>query len=360
MKNTRKIIAAVLVLMTLLLSMSALVASAADGDVTVYLTPNTNWRSDKARFAVYVWSSSSDYKWIDMTDANGDGVYEVVVPSGYSNIIFCRMSSSATDNKWDNMWNQTEDLVIPTNGNNHYKIASGTWDKGGGEWSYFGSTSCVHTPKDSGTVISAATCAAAGSVSHICSKCGESYTETVQPTKHSYDADCKCKVCGKEAIYIIAGNVMKNGEVYAEGDNSTLFISKWDVTDEYNRMSYDEEADCFIKIYKNVAAGEYHFKIAENMTWDVSYGKDGGNCYIKVEEDGSTVSIALKDGSITVASARPVTPSTPITPNQPDNPSTETEPEINEEPQLNFFQQIIKAIGDFFKSIGDFFKNLFG
>lgn len=361
MKNTRKILAMAIVLVTLLLTMSTLVSFADEGGMTVYLSPNSNWKADNARFAIYVWDSNNVYQWVDMTDADGDGVYEATVPAGYNNIIFCRMDPSHTSNKWDYMWNQTEDLTIPTNGDNLYKIASGTWDKGGGEWSHYDNTMCIHSPKDSGSVISPADCANEGSIAHTCSKCGESYTETIKKTKHSYDVNCKCTVCGYEAIYIVAGNVMKNGDVYASGDNSTLFVSKWDVTDESNRMTYDADADCFVKIYKNVAAGEYHFKIAENMSWDVSYGSDGGNCYLKVEEDGSTVSIILKDGSVSAASAKPALPDKPNTPAEPDNEpeqdDVDNQPE--NEPELNFFQKIFKAIGDFFKGIGDFFKNLF-
>ena len=359
MKNARKILAAILVIMTLLLSMSTLVVNAADGQM-VYLSPNSNWRADNARFAVYTWDGGN--RWFDMEDSNGDGVYECLLPPEVSNIIFVRLAPDST-NSWDSKWNQTEDLVIPTNGDNHYKVASGTWDKGGGSWSYFDSNTCVHAPAGSGTVSKNPTCTEKGVMNHTCSKCGENYTETLDASGHNYGENSICKVCGHEVIYIIAGNVMKDGDTYREGNNDTLFISEWNVSDENNRMDYDEEADCFVKIYKNVAAGEYHFKIAEDMSWDISYGHDGDNCYIKVEEDGSTVSIAFKDGTITVAAARPSTPNTPINPGQ-NNPSVDNGDSDNsdnapEEENLNFFQQIFKAIGDFFKSIGDFFKNLF-
>lgn len=70
-----------------------------------------------------------------MSDLDSDGIYEGEVPEGYSNIIFCRMNPSATDNNWSNKWNQTADLTVPTNGDNCYAIAEGTWDKGGGTWS---------------------------------------------------------------------------------------------------------------------------------------------------------------------------------------------------------------------------------
>ena len=43
----------------------------------------------------------------------------------------------------------------------------------------------------------------------------------------------------------------------------------------------------------------------------------------------------------------------------PEQPEPETPADPQPEPELNFFQQIIKAITDFFAKIGDFFKNLF-
>lgn len=353
MNKTRKILAAIILIMTLLVGMSTIFVGAADGQM-VYLTPNSNWRADNARFAVYTWDGGN--RWFDMTDSNGDGVYECLLPSEVSNVIFVRLSPDSTTNSWDYKWNQTEDLVIPANGDNHYKVASGTWDKGGGSWSYFDDNTCVHYPADNGKITQAPTCTEQGKKSCTCSKCGESYVEILNANGHNYDEYSICKVCAHEAVYIIAGNVMKGGE----GNNDTLFISEWDVSDENNRMEYDAEADCFIKIYKNVAAGEYHFKIAEDMSWNVSYGHEGQNCYIKVDEDGSIVSIAFKDGSVTVATAKPATPGTPVAPDV-DNPAVDNDGSDNqpEEENLNFFQMIFKAIGDFFKSIGDFFKNLF-
>lgn len=108
---------------------------AAGTGTTLYLQPNENWKSDNARFALYYFESGKPDGWASMSDLDSDGIYEGEVPEGYSNIIFCRMNPSATDNNWSNKWNQTADLTVPTNGDNCYAIAEGTWDKGGGTWS---------------------------------------------------------------------------------------------------------------------------------------------------------------------------------------------------------------------------------
>ena len=99
----------------------------------LYLKPNTNWMQSNARFAVYTWDGGD--QWFDMKATNETGVYEVLIPEGISNIIFCRMNPNASANGWGNKWNQTADLKVPTNGTNLYTVKAGTWDKGGGTWS---------------------------------------------------------------------------------------------------------------------------------------------------------------------------------------------------------------------------------
>lgn len=107
-------------------------------DVVLYLVPNENWNKDNARFAAYFFGNGET--WVDMTDEDVDGVYEVVVPAGFENIIFCRMNPTAAENNWDNKWNQTSDLTVPTDGTNCYTVAEGAWDKGEGTWSTFPAT----------------------------------------------------------------------------------------------------------------------------------------------------------------------------------------------------------------------------
>ena len=118
----------------MVLTMLPMTALAADTDTTVYLVPNSNWTQANARFAMYYWNNGGSH-WTDLTDADGDGMYEAVLPAGYTNLIFCRMNPSATANDWSNKWNQTADLTLPTDGTNCYTVANGTWDNGGGTWS---------------------------------------------------------------------------------------------------------------------------------------------------------------------------------------------------------------------------------
>ena len=108
----------------------------------LYLKPNSNWISNGARFAAYFFGNGE--RWVNMTDSNGDGVYEVAIPTdkSFPNVIFCRMNPSGSNGWTQNTqkWNQTGDLTISGNANKVYVVKDGTWDKGGGSWNAFAST----------------------------------------------------------------------------------------------------------------------------------------------------------------------------------------------------------------------------
>jgi hypothetical protein len=96
---------------------------------TLYLSPNANWKTDNARYAAYFFGNGES--WVSMTDSNSDGVYEVEAPAGYPNVIFCRMNPSTTANNWNNKWNQTGDLKVPTDNKVKFVVPDGVWDGAG-------------------------------------------------------------------------------------------------------------------------------------------------------------------------------------------------------------------------------------
>ncbi len=108
----------------------------APSEVVLYLQPNANWNVDGARFAAYFFGNGET--WVDMTLVEGEtNIYAVTVPAGFEDVIFCRMNPGAAANNWNNKWNQTSDLKVPTDGTNLYTVTEDTWDKGGGEWSVY-------------------------------------------------------------------------------------------------------------------------------------------------------------------------------------------------------------------------------
>ena len=128
-------------LLAILMVLPAIAATIPAG-TKLYLTPNSNWKADNARFAAYFFGNGE--AWVSMTKVEGEtDLYELTSPSkSYSNVIFCRMNPSTTANNWSNKWNQTSDLVYDGT-NNHYTVKAGTWDKGGGTWSYYGTSAEV-------------------------------------------------------------------------------------------------------------------------------------------------------------------------------------------------------------------------
>ena len=103
-------------------------------EAKLYFKPNSNWTSANARFTAYFFGNGE--AWISMTSVS-DGVYEAEIPDGYTSVIFCRMNPSTTENNWDNKWNQTNDLTIPTDGSDFYILDEGGWDNGSGVWSTY-------------------------------------------------------------------------------------------------------------------------------------------------------------------------------------------------------------------------------
>ena len=91
----------------------------------LYLKPGDAWTKGNDRYAVYTWDGGD--QWFDMKDSDGDGIYEVLIPEGISNIIFVYMKPNTTGNNWNNKSQQTADLKVPTNGTNLFDVQSKTW-----------------------------------------------------------------------------------------------------------------------------------------------------------------------------------------------------------------------------------------
>ena len=69
------------------------------------------------RFAAYFYGDGDVNAWVEMNAVEDvTNLYEVAVPTGknFTKVIFVRMNGSTTENNWDNKWNQTDDLTIPT------------------------------------------------------------------------------------------------------------------------------------------------------------------------------------------------------------------------------------------------------
>ena len=274
MRKLSKILALVLVLMMAFAVVSAFsFTSSAATPEKLYLTPSANWKQSNARFAAYFFGNGE--KWVSMTYNSSLGVYEVSVPAGYPNVIFCRMNPSASANNWNNKWNQTADLVIPTSGANHYTVKEGTWDKGGGTWSTLGS-SCKHA-----NLSSAATCTEA----QICLDCKD---PIVSALGHTYNSAHLCTRCNGQATFTVAGSGAHLG-------------TEWDTGNVANDMTFADGV--YTKVYTNVAAGSYLLKVARDHDWGTAY--PGSDKAYTVATAGSTVTVTLKGTTVTVTVEAP-------------------------------------------------------
>ena len=285
MKKLSKILVLVLVLATFLTTVAVFTASAATPE-KLYLTPNSNWKVDNARFAAYFFGNGE--KWVSMTYNSELGVYEVDVPAGYPSVIFCRMNPNASANNWNNKWNQTADLTVPTNGTNHYTVKEGTWDKGGGTWGtlIIDSGECQH--KNTTTEEAKATCTTDGYKKVYCSDC-EQYTvnEAYPATGHTYSSstDNACNVCSAAPTWTVAGSGAHLG-------------TEWDTGNVANDMKYDSATGAYTKVYENVAAGSYALKVVRDHDWGTAY-PSADKAYT-VSKAGSTVTVTLKGTTVTV------------------------------------------------------------
>ena len=197
----RRVICAVLVAIMVIgmIPLAAPKAAAMTVDGKLYFEPNSDWKTDGARFAAYFFGNGE--KWVDMKDSNNDGVYVCDVPSGgYTKVIFCRMNPKATANNWNNKWNQTGDLV-PTDKQNYFTLPSGSWDGATSGWSNDTYT-CTHSGHGQ---------------NGVCTNC--------ESTKvHNYvNGSCSCGVVDPSfnPTFYLVGSI--NGEDYGiEDDHENL------------------------------------------------------------------------------------------------------------------------------------------
>ena len=119
----------------------------ASGTRTIYLSPNI-WDVTSVTEHYYAWlygSSSLSDSWATLSEDTELNKYVVEIDDSYKNIVFTRSGDSTPS--W-NVWNQTEDLTLPTDGKNLFTVTS--WD--GGEGKSVGAWSSYSVPTTSYSV----------------------------------------------------------------------------------------------------------------------------------------------------------------------------------------------------------------
>ena len=117
MKHTRKILVALLVLMTVLVSLAAVTIPASAATTrTIYLKPSSNWLEAGAWFQAWTWGGTSSDAWVTFTDSNYDGIYEATIPSDRTGMKILRKGPSHAANSWTS-WAETGDISITASKN---------------------------------------------------------------------------------------------------------------------------------------------------------------------------------------------------------------------------------------------------
>ena len=286
MKNTRKILVSLILVLAMIMSLATVTAFAADEAEqtrTIYFTNNQGWTKVNA----YYWSSGSNpVAWPgaamekDSTNDYGQDIYAISIPASTENIIF------------NNGSEQTVDIKLNTAVNGYYlteKNASGKW--GVGTWNN-NPDGCNHSPEGEAIESVAATCTEDGSNTYKCSKCGESYTEVVMAAGHKYE-NGKCTVCKAVPTFTVAGV-------------KELCGTAWDTGNTANDMTYDETTGTYSKTYENLPAGTYSFKCVQDHDWNPSYGGVGetadkdGNFVVTLTGETNTLTITLTGTTVSV------------------------------------------------------------
>lgn len=270
--NTRKILLALIVALTLLVSMATVSVFAEetplpedDGKTTIYFENNWLWTD----VCCYYWGSaeaSPEWPGAPMTvvgSANGHEVYSFDLPSDVTGLIINGIKDDGSGNR-----DQTPDIV------------DGIVDGAGWMMKW-----------DNGNLV-------------------ESFTydpnAPVDPTPTPNPGTT-------DGTYTVAGV-------------AALCGSEWNVSDTANDMTYNEETGLYELTIPGVPAGSYECKVALNHSWDQSWGTpdngEFGNYIVEIfEEKNVTITFDPATGTV----SHTVSDSTGKDPNRPSAPTVDFE-----------------------------------
>ena len=207
-------------------------------------------------------------------EVDGNEVYAIRIPEGVSGLIF-----NGKKDDGSGAIDQTPDILEGIVDGKGWKM---DWinDANVAVEFIYNPDGCSHSADGEGTVIVAATCTTGGQVSHVCTKCGETYTLNTPAMGHSYGADGVCTSCGIGSVYTAVGQ-------------AGLCGSDWNTGDTANDMTYDEATGTYTKTFTGIAAGTYEYKVVLNHKWGAGeYPTNAANASVTVGADNSTVTIS--------------------------------------------------------------------
>lgn len=313
MKATTKRLVGILLALAMVLAMLPM-AVFAETATTIYLQPNDNWKMDGARFAAVIANSDwSSQMWVDLADSDGDGLYELEIPQNgvdYAIVIFCRMNPGTTENNWNNKWNQSDNLNIPTDNKVVYVVdgwdKSGQWIEMGGEiveqekvyylrgtMNGWGTTDAL-TNNGDGTY-SITVDLAAGTYQYRIADTGWGEGWPAGNADLTVYSDCAVTFVLNTADGSIevtgdglTGEPLPEPEYnyYVAGSEELCGVA-WDPAAEENMMTLNEETGLYEIVLSVWYAGTYEYKVTTGSWETPSYGPaEGGNYSVEVYVPG--------------------------------------------------------------------------
>ena len=355
MKHTRQILIALVVVMTLLMTLAVIPASAATTEetITVYFKNDWNW----SKVSCHYWGGSSESTWpgVEMTDT-GDtsGAYHVFsaeIPADTTGIVFNGIAGGANQktrnittniadgSAWTISWDETNDdadgnvqvddaVYIESlsyddpNAGTFYSIA-GTSLLCGANWDPTNTATDMTLNADGLYEITLESVPAGDHEfkvvkNHAWAESwgvnGGNYTLTttaVCDITIKFNADTKAitvtTVETGEVIDISQNKYTVVGGHKTDGQSVGKLGTWWDPTNTDNDMVYDEETKTFVKVYEEWPEGEYQLKVVKDHKWGIEFGGDGenGNYDFEVTVEGSTVTVTFDGTSVKVAIEAP-------------------------------------------------------
>lgn len=379
MRNTRKIIVALLVLMTLMVSMFAVTANAAAGQTWTVAGSQALCGSN--------WST---------TDKNNDMTYDAATDSYvkiYTNVKAGTYEfKCAKNHAWTTAYPSSNyNLKVAKDGSTVTITLKGTTVKAVVE-----APSCNHVYEVTAQTV---TCVAAGTRTWTCSVCSDSYTENLAALGHRYGEDGKCKACdattavvkvyvdnaanwanvycyawatdpyvawpgeamekGEDGLYFYVvpkscvNIIFNNGEgtqsadlktpttnavvynnagktwaekgeeveipevTYIVAGNTALTGFDWNPNQTANIMTLGEDG-LYTKVYENVAAGKHEFKVVQDGDWNLCWGDPANTA------GGNNYVIEVVGGSKVTITFNPANKEVKCTVEAPETPVADT------------------------------------
>ncbi|MBO7454778.1 MAG: SusF/SusE family outer membrane protein [Paludibacteraceae bacterium] len=293
------------------------------------------WKADNAAVAAFAWkdggTNNHDWPGVRMTAVQGEkDLWSIDVdPATHPKIIFVRVNSTGDLADWGA---QTQDLTIPTNGNDLYTITSenaqwsGQGNKVAGEWSKF--VPSAQPVEDEYTVLgdpllfdghnwdlnnAATLMAKQEDGSYKCTidevtLVGDKNYQWKVVTNHAWGSgeypaqgdytlkvnkDGKYKVVftivvgtGAEAEATLLEEVVIETEYTVVGD-SVLIGKKWDINNDNMLMAKQQDGSYTCSIANvTLAPGDYKWKVVANHSWDGEQYPAQGDYILKIEKNG--------------------------------------------------------------------------